>query len=877
MGQDHADPGDRVPTLLDTARATRGRTLCERIKMAAPALFTMATGILTRQYVRGSGVTMPVQKLSAVRVDRPSGLVPPELDETGVTEIRVHGVGGTAPESQLTDLAPLQVAGDRVAGFYRTADAQGRHVEAYSWGGLTSRSGTRILWLLLLPFMLANLAGWMGTRTVMTSRRLASVHRWTTRWVALAMTINVFLIFALITMDALAYQCGGQRQCVQGRWWLAPITWAGGLDYPGRRIVLGAVPLVLGALVLVAFSYRSRTRYEAVAPPHRVEDRATPPRSSAAVLEEGLLDGRFWHGTRASTRLGRCHLAAVLAFLALAVLCTTHQTMDWASADERWSFVWTFGVLLAVLVMIASATLLTLEDAPDWTGVALVASAAVVGVLAVGYAWLQPAAPSPAGSLPAMRLLTNATHFFVLLSLAPALVLALWAAVKRDRTRDDGTFPWGGAFIVCCLGIALLNAVLLGILIRVAELAGDVQYVVSQRQPGFAQPDQAWVYLSPMVATAAPYLTLVPIAIWIAFLVFELRRYLAAGSRTHRLAIAEEYRATQALEPSPPPAPARPDAWYESALAEDGAPRERLRASDAWLRKVGRARWFAQARTDIAWALIAIVVVGLVVLVVAEWYIWVPPRTGPWAPDWFIAAGTVVASLLPLVLLGTLRWGWRRPQGRRLIGVLWDVGTFWPRAYHPWAPPSYAERAVPELQRRMWWLHDSGGRVLVAAHSQGTVVAAAALLQADCRPADDVVALVTFGSPLRTLYRWAFPAYFTDDVLRTLATQRRLRTWRNYHYLTDFIGGPVLPGPDDPPVDRMLSDPAGTRHLFRQAPPTMRRHTGYWTDPRMWQDIDAIAADMGEAAWPAGRTPPVEHAPREHAPGEHAGSTHLSY
>ena len=61
------------------------------------------------------------------------------------------------------------------------------------------------------------------------------------------------------------------------------------------------------------------------------------------------------------------------------------------------------------------------------------------------------------------------------------------------------------------------------------------------------------------------------------------------------------------------------------------------------------------------------------------------------------------------------RKGWRGLDSRRHIGVVWDVGTFWPRAYHPLAPPSYTERAVPELQRRLWYIRDHRGAAVIAA------------------------------------------------------------------------------------------------------------------------------------------------------------------
>ncbi|MEV4195792.1 hypothetical protein AB0J65_31055, partial [Streptomyces toxytricini] len=86
-------------------------------------------------------------------------------------ELRVHGVHGAAPEKLLDDPRTVRVTGDATAAvFRRTADAEaeahperyaGRPVvEAYCWSRLTSGNGSRALWLLLLPFMVVNLAHW---------------------------------------------------------------------------------------------------------------------------------------------------------------------------------------------------------------------------------------------------------------------------------------------------------------------------------------------------------------------------------------------------------------------------------------------------------------------------------------------------------------------------------------------------------------------------------------------------------------------------------------------------------------------------------------------------------------------------------------------
>src|SRR4051812_10597201 len=88
------------------------------------------------------------------------------------TELRVHGVSGTPAESMLDRPLLGRVAGDGNAGFYRprpeygaTTGPGGAQLEAYRWGNLTAGAAARAFWLLLLPFMLANVALWLRPAT----------------------------------------------------------------------------------------------------------------------------------------------------------------------------------------------------------------------------------------------------------------------------------------------------------------------------------------------------------------------------------------------------------------------------------------------------------------------------------------------------------------------------------------------------------------------------------------------------------------------------------------------------------------------------------------------------------------------------------------
>lgn len=219
--------------------------------------------------------------------------------------------------------------------------------------------------------------------------------------------------------------------------------------------------------------------------------------------------------------------------------------------------------------------------------------------------------------------------------------------------------------------------------------------------------------------------------------------------------------------------------------------------------------------------------------------------------------GTLVLGGFALALLLLGRRAYRNAQLRRTIGILWDLATFWPRASHPLAPPCYCERALPDLLSRIRAAAPTGDRrVVLSAHSQGTVIAAALVLQLE----DDErkrVRLVTYGSPLRRLYAGAFPVWFgpatLDTVGRLLSPGARITApghappaawrWRNLYRRTDPIGGWVVadqPPEQDAEVDWQLLDPAFDPPAGDTRPPAIRGHSGYLDDPAYAATVAAV-------------------------------------
>ncbi|WP_405568098.1 hypothetical protein [Streptomyces sp. NBC_01167] len=758
-------------------------------------------------------------------------------------ELLVHGVGGATPQDMLGDPRTVRVSGDeKAAVFRRTEDEEAEHrpelyvdrpiPEAYCWSNLTSGNSARALWLLLLPFMVVNLAHWMRPRA-RGRRRTTRTYGVLVRLLALSLTVLLTAAACEVALDLVAWQCAGSAACAADRSWLGFISSAQGgwWSQPGRRLALASLlPAALVGL-LWYLSNRTWSAYESQRPPsgQDVAEGEAGPKDDEAhtagpALRPALGRPGFWYGRRLVARLRAAHTAAGFLTVSAAVAGAAARHDRGAGSTPLAVCGWLIEAALAIGLLAVLRVVFRrgrserrMDARLDRVTVSVLPGAALaLFALSLLYAcWSRPGWTS-SGTLP------GDVTFGVITVAQGALVVALAVAARalHRHARDARTVLHGlGGPAVAMLACALGGVMTGGVAQRVADWL-DGPGTPGMHGEGTIPGPPVLLSWQASVIPVLLVLLLVPSAV-LGVRTWLTGRRIAEG-------VESEYDAD------------RPDAVRT--------------------RRIAGTRARAGLTDDAPW-LVGIVSGATLLLgagaVAGAWAGGAVPGEAFAGSGGFVESVADTAQSLGSWLIGFgfilfVTWGrraYRDASARRTIGILWDVGTFWPRAAHPFAPPCYAERAVPDLTWRMCtWTERTGGRLVISGHSQGSVLAASAVWQLPPQTRRRV-ALLTYGSPLERLYgRW-FPAYFGPAALRELRGE--LDCWRNLWRVTDPIGGPVrVPAEGDhPDVDRAaLKDPLiYGRSRQHPLPEPILGHSDYQADPAFRTERQELLDRIGAA------------------------------
>ncbi|UVS81742.1 hypothetical protein [Actinokineospora sp. UTMC 2448] len=768
----------------------------------------------------------------------------PTGSDTRVVELRVHGMMGTTPESLVSAVAAVDVAGDGLGRVVRPADrllrpapgpvlrAEGRSVprvvEGYVWGAMTSGGWAKATWALLFPFALANMAHWMlppAPRGHRPARLLGGVLRALLRLAALLLTVLFVVQATVVTYDLLAVQCLAPGADCLG-WvpdWLRRA-------YPFRQAV-SVVPVLLLVLVLHRVSC---VAWETPSVPN-------PPEAPPNVRVD--LPGRNLVADPDTPALRTLHLVAALAAVALAL------GGPFAAPDPVRAFVpWV--VALALLGVCVAGTLL-LDDprgvTPGRGGRWLRAAFGhvpgrvleVLGVLAVlaaaGAVDPVPAVPRGTGitvDTVAAALIVVIVLFGVLLAPAALFARRTWRELPR------GLRPWAGGWMaapVIAVAGLLGGGFGAGLAITLRTVIG---FDAMNLPPGYTSVTLLWGAGGVLaIAVAIPSLAVAAV------------RLLRGGHTAEA-----------------------------DLLGADDEARRAWRLADWQRRNLHR----------IVLASAAFLAAGTVVAVTMRL---LGREFAPWLAP-FSAMGVLALGLLAGSLLRAVQNAAREPEAGRRLGILADLACFWPREAHPAVPPCYALKVVPELATRAAeHLRDPQTRVVLTGHSQGSllvVVAAARMLDSVNEPERLRLGLVTVGSQVQWAYLRAFPSVVPFPALAATAAGFGTR-WRSLCRGTDPMGGAVLTwnrqavdgkllgtglrpdgtvgplpaavrSPTDALVlgaDHWLPDPMHGPFPGRRWSPGVQAGKNYTADPE-WDRAVAMAAgldpdDVGGLPWPTRR------------------------
>ncbi len=580
-----------------------------------------------------------------------------------------------------------------------------------------------------------------------------------TRLFGLGLTILLVLSVSVAVVDVYAVQCSFANTTCR-----ALPEWLDVLGDPAQHVrvlAASAVPvlLLIGLLLLTSLS---RSRYEMTT----TDDK--PPFRAGVLLSRRSM----WRGSPRLRRLTRLHLSAgfcvmtlvtgtellghadifpftaacaalLLLLVAWRVMRTAADCPD-APKTEKGG-VWSWALVVATGVVLAVHGLAIYYTEPVFGGSLWLTqwgppfvTAVLLGIALSGWSWRkrEKRVPWMAGSVFAAGLvLTAVWHPLGLLAVASGVLLVGYAVRGRRREWE----AWGGTGPGVLLGLSLASSLLL-----TTVLVLTVRSWLTGSEPLKKVPQAPWFHWWASGTLTAALAVLLGLVVVLAVVL---------GLRVRRPVDFEKDTGQ------------RIPAGQEALVM----------------------RW----RHVIACAHRAEVVVGVLsalstaAVVLAVYVTFGSPSWVRWeVPARVFEQGVTFTGLAGVALIGSFV-GAGVLANRRPLGLLWDLMCFLPRTAHPFAPPCYAERAVPEIAGRVRdWLDrhpdedkppEQRAVVVLSAHSLGAVLAVAAIYQLP-RKHLARVKLLTCGVQLRPYFGRIFPELLGPEVLGT-ARSRRATLW----------------------------------------------------------------------------------------------------
>ncbi len=626
--------------------------------------------------------------------------------------------------------------------------------EAFHWGGVTSGTPFTAFWLLLLPFALLNTAGWMPAARAHRPVFVAALR------LAGLMLTAVFVIQGVTIAIDLPWQgLGGEP--------IHPL-----LGWAFERPQLAGTMLALGALTLFGLLTRvaSRSHFERQSTAWK---RVWDPRLSAMAPDPAHAgdyslsvvspsSDEMWSRHANPERLTRLHVSLGVTLIGAVMAAAAAGGI--VAAPDTPSGIFTLGLLVVIMaatVMAGWATGASLIDRLiAWLPlISLITTALGLGAFLTSDA--QPnrglAGLNDLGFIAVVVLAVAVIVVFLAgWSTRPASLIVIGSVIggglgaglsmaSEQILGLDGALPNGlGWFAAASLYGALLLAVVIGLLATLRSRS--------------RQPLQAMRELVPEART-----------------IFNVVFVATVGVMAAVISLRKENLFATRLPPI--------DDFPELAA---GALALYLAATALFVLAFLRMR-----RTGWSLAVLAasaLLLLGLRLGIPHTEILGVPLDLGTFPSVAAAVSVLLPASFIVIRILG----GLRNQDRRRGVGILWDLAGMWPRWYHPFAPPPYGPRVVSDLAEELEGRLDNGPLV-VAAHSQGSVLAAVVASRLDSARRRHL-ALITYGSPLHSLYGRFFPVHFnpdwTADLARELSDDQGTR-WRNLWRDTDPIGGPI--------------------------------------------------------------------------------------